>query len=148
MNNVCFQALHVKREVHDSNISCLGVIWACGLVSACYSLLSCFCHLLPKKQLRGQFNLVMQLPWIQVWAGLCTERKMLPFPYYCSGTKMCGQSLVSWFLEGASVKYKLHFSGQEGWYVSCLAEMLRVRCLQGLLSLTPDSIDCGENNQG
>lgn len=29
--------------------------------------------------------------------------------------------------------------------MSCLAEMLRVRCLQGL---TPDSIERGENNQG
>lgn len=26
--------------------------------------------------------------------------------------------------------------------------MLRVRCLQGLLSLIPDSVDCGENNKG
>lgn len=26
--------------------------------------------------------------------------------------------------------------------------MLRVRCLQGLLSLIQDSVDCGENNQG
>lgn len=28
-----------QGEVHDSNIICLGVIWACGLVSACNSLL-------------------------------------------------------------------------------------------------------------
>lgn len=70
---------------------------------------------------------------------------MLPLPHYCAGIKTCGQSLVGCFLEVASGRYKLYFSGQESQNVSCLAEMLRVMCLQGL---TPDSIDCGENNQG
>lgn len=111
MNAVCFQVLHVKREVHDSNITCLGVIWACGPISACEITLTavcCFCHLLPNKQLRGQFNLLMQLPWIQVptCAGLCTERKMLPLAHYCADIKTCGQCLVGWLLEGAGVMYK------------------------------------------